>query len=152
MNVQFDINDSKWMDHIYYTCPKEQINWQYWKFPATFRGSQGLYEAYRYLYKTSQRHQGLISDDKIYLSQEHNQLLMEELIFQERTKWRKANNIDETTTLIFVSPGSTEAEAKSCLPTIAKAVDLFIAEYTKDNTVTKENFAVVVSVPESNLF
>ena len=77
---------------------------------------------------------------------------MEELIFQERTKWRKANNIDETTTLIFVSPGSTEAEAKSCLPTIAKAVDLFIAEYTKDNTVTKENFAVVVSVPESNLF
>jgi len=78
---------------------------------------------------------------------------MEELVFAERNNFRTKNNIDQTTTLFFVSPGSNEAEAKKSVPICYKALDQFIDSFGKEQGLTADNFAVVVSVPagEANL-
>jgi len=151
MNVNYIMEDEKFMDHVFYSCPLQVPNWKYYTFPSTFMGSQGLYDVYKYLYQNSERHKGLVSGNKIYLNEENNQLLMEELIFQERTKFRKANGIDESTTVFFISPGNEESEIKACLSKAAKAIELFITQYTKDNKMASDNFAVVVSLPEGIL-
>ena len=148
LNINYVINDEAFMDHVFYRVPKKNVNWEYYNFPGTFTGSQGLWNVYKFLYERSPTHKGLISNNKIYQSRGFNQLLTEELIFQERKKFREANNIDVSTTLFFVSPGNEEKEVSFCLPKVEKAVDLFIQEYTKDQTVTRDNFMVVVSVPE----
>lgn len=138
------------MDHVVYNCPLKSMNWQYYHFPSTFRGSQGLFNAYKYLYSTSESHRLLANDNKIYLSEKHNQLLMEDLISQERSKFRQKHGLDESTTVFFLSPGSNEAEVKFSTPMCYKGIDLFIDQFSKAQGLTSDNFAVVVSIPQNS--
>lgn len=57
------------MDHCVHTNPREAVNWQYYQFPGVFRGDQGLYNAYKYLYSTSPNHKNLAANNKIYISE-----------------------------------------------------------------------------------
>lgn len=72
---------------------------------------------------------------------------MEELIVAERERFRTEHNIGETTTLFFVSPGSQEAEVKHALPTAAKGINHFINTVGKDQGLSADSFAVVITAP-----
>lgn len=141
----------KYLDHILYTIPKEPVNWQYFKFPSTYVGSQGVYDAYSWLYRTSSKHTGLVDDNGIWLNLEFNSLLMENLIAEQRTIFRKAHNIGETQTVMFASPGSDAGEVGKFIKTISKGAALFVNKYIKNEKMTQENFAIVVSIPKSKI-
>jgi len=152
LNVSWVIEDEAWMDHCVHTNPMQNVNFPmnfgYYHFPGVFRGDQGLFNAYKYLYSTSPNHKNLAANNKIYLSEKHNSLLMEELIHAERERFRTQYQIDQTTTLFFVSPGSQEAEVKKALPVATKGIDLFIESFGKEQGLNSDNFAVVISAPK----
>lgn len=105
------INQTKdtedFLDHFFYSIPREPLNWQYYKFPSTAVGVDGVYRAFRYLYSQSPEFQSCInSDNTILLSRKHNREIMETLIEQERLRFRAKHKIPETQTLIFCAPGS----------------------------------------------
>lgn len=49
INQRHEFTD--FQDHILYTCPKEPVNWKYFKFPSTFVGVDGVNRAYKYINK-----------------------------------------------------------------------------------------------------
>jgi len=148
LNVQYPIEDEHFMDHCVHTSPYNPGNWQYYQFPSIYRGQQGLFNAYKYLYGTSENHRGLVNNNRIYLFEENPQAEIEELVFQERINWRKNNGVEDSTSVFFVSPGSEESEMKVAIPMAYKAVNQFIESFGKEVGATADNFTVVVSLPE----
>lgn len=137
-------------DHMLYTIPKEPVNWQYYKFPSTFIGSQGIYDAYSYLYQSSERHAQLVDQSGIWINMEFNNLLMENLIAENRTRFRREHQIDETVTMMFASPGSDIGEVEKFIGTISGGAKLFVEKYINTQRMSADNFAVAVSVPQGN--
>ena len=135
----------KYLDHFFYSVPVPIVNWQYYTFPSTFFGSQGLFDAYEYLYKRSKSHSQLVNKKSIWVNEEYNNVIMEELIQDSRTAWRHKHSVPETNTLIFVSPGSDRQEIKWSGALVSKAVDQFINKFSK---VAADNFTVVISLPK----
>ena len=86
--------------------------------------------------------------NRIYLFEKDNQAEIEELVFSERMKWRKNNQVEDSTTVFFVSPGSEDAEMKVAIPLAFTAVNQFIESFGKEGGLTSDNFTVVVSLPE----
>lgn len=137
----------KYLDHYFYTVPFHQPNWQNYTFPSTFAGSQGLFDAYSYLYKQSSKYSGLASEKGIYLNREYNNIIMEELVLESRAAFRKKFSISEESTVFFGSIGSDRLEVKWSLPIVQKAVNAFIDKFSK---VSPENFTVVLSLPHGS--
>lgn len=138
----------KYLDHYVYTVPYHPPNWQYYKFPSTFAGSQGLFDAYSYLYRQSSKYNGLASEQGIYLNKEYNSIIMEELILESRAAFRKKYSISEESTVFFGSIGSDRLEVKWSLPIVQKAVNGFLEKFSK---VSPENFTVVLSLPHGSM-
>jgi lipid A disaccharide synthetase len=137
-----------YLDHYFYTTPYRPANWQRYTFPSTYVGIQGVYDAYEYLYRQTDKFRGLVDSKGIYLNEEYLGIMIEELVLESRNKWRSKNQIDEATTLFFASPGSDQYEIKWSMPIISKAVDQFLTKFSK---VSAENFAVVVSLPKGTI-
>lgn len=93
-------------DHIIYTLPKEPVNWNYFKFPSTFVGVEGVANAYAFLYRTSTKYQSLVKKNSIFISHQYHKDIMEELISKERIRFREKHEINESATVFFVSPGN----------------------------------------------
>jgi hypothetical protein len=148
LNVTSRIEDEHFMDHCVHTCPYNPTNWNYYQFPSIFRGEQGLFNAYKYLYVTSENHRGLVNNNRIYLFEKDAQSEIEELVFSERMNWRKNNAVEDSTTVFFVSPGSEDSEMKVAIPLAFTAVNQFIESFGKEGGLTSDNFTVVVSLPE----
>lgn len=138
-----------YLDHVLYTIPKEPVNWQYYKFPSTFVGSQGIYDAYKFLYQSSPRHANLADENGIWVNLEFNNLLMENLITENRSNFRKVHNIGETVTLMFASPGSDLGEVEKFIKTISGGAKMFVEKYINTQRMSSDNFAIVVSIPDS---
>ena len=100
-------NYQEYLDHIFYTIPIEPVNWQNFKFPSTYVGSWTAARAIEYLYNTSSKHKNLIKDDNtILISREYNSQILEELITEERIKFREAQKIGDTINVFYVCPGN----------------------------------------------
>lgn len=138
------VDHLKYLDHFFYNVPVPVVNWQHYTFPSTFYGSQGLFDAYEYLYKRSKSHSQLATGKSIWLNEEYNNVIIEELVLDSRAAWRQKHNVPETNTLIFVSPGSDRQEIKWSGALVSKAVDKFIHKFSK---VAADNFTVVISLP-----
>jgi hypothetical protein len=52
---------------------------------------------------------------------------------------------------MFASPGSDAGEVGKFIKTISKGAALFVNKYIKNEKMTQENFAIVVSIPKSKL-
>ena len=50
---------------------------------------------------------------------------------------------------MFASPGSDVAEVGKFINTISKGATQFVNKYVKNEKMTQENFAIVVSIPRS---
>jgi lipid A disaccharide synthetase len=139
------IEHEGYLDHFFYSIPLEPINWTGYKFPSTFVGSQGLFDVYSHLYQGSSKHKNLVDKNGIYINEEYSPILFEELILQRRSEFRTANDIPETNTVIFASPGSDQVEINWAVPKIAEGVNILLKRFSK---VASDNFTVVISLPE----
>ena len=138
------LEHDKYLDHFFYSVPFNPPNINHYTFPSTCVGSQGLFDAYSYLYSRNAAYKDLVDKRGISLDLEHNSAIMEELVAQSRASWREKHSIPEEKTVIFFSPGSDAQEMKWSGAIVAKAVEKFLAKFSK---VSADNFAVVVSVP-----
>lgn len=143
------INQTKdtedFLDHFFYSIPREPLNWQYYKFPSTAVGVDGVYRAFRYLYSQSPEFQSCInSDNTILLSRKHNREIMETLIEQERLRFRAKHKIPETQTLIFCAPGNREAEVNWTVDLLRNGVQEFL-KLDKIKPINSDNFTVVIT-------
>ena len=110
--------DRELFDHAIYTVPVPVNHWSYSEFPNTYMGSEGVYNAWKFLYNSSERHSKLVEKNGIWINPEFNTLLMENLILDNRRNFRKANEIGETVTVMFAHPGDTLKQAKKFMKTI----------------------------------
>lgn len=92
-------------DHILYTLPREPVNWQYFKFPSTYIGVEGVAKAYKFLYGTSEKYQGYVKENSILISHRFHRDIAEQLISQERARFREKHAINESATVFFLGPG-----------------------------------------------
>ena len=137
------------VDHILFTIPRDYVKRSFYQFPSTFIGSQGLFDAYKFLYSSSDRHKNLVDDDGVWVNLEFNSILTENLISDNRDSFRKQNDIGETVQVLFASPGSNAKEFDLFIETIKGGAAEFVNKYIDTQKMSKENFTVVVSVPES---
>ena len=144
-----NVEHEYYLDHYFYTTPFRPANRQRYTAPSTFTGIQAIYDVYEFLYKQNDKYKGYVDQKGIFLNQEFNSIVMEELILQSRAQWREKHNVQESATLFFVSPGSDEKEMAFSIPLVTKAVNEFLIKFSK---VSAANFAVVISFPEGDLF
>lgn len=141
----------QWLDHLFYTNPRPAVNPQNYKFPSTFIGNQGLYNAVRYLYSSSSRHSQLVDDRGLWLDPTYHPLILENLTLEEGLRFRQKHKIDETATVFFASPGSSLAEAKLFSKTIIDGAKLLIQKVTSSEKLSESNFCIIISTPPSGL-
>jgi hypothetical protein len=134
-----------YLDHFIYDVPRNPINRLHYIFPSTYTGSQGLFDAYSYLYSQNKEFSGLADEKGIYLSPESNDILMDELILKSRQAFRSKHSIPESATVFFASAGSDANEVKACGKLFLESVEHFLSKYSK---VGPENFVAILSVPQ----
>lgn len=139
INQRFEF--STYVDHWLYTVPKDPMNWRYYKFPSTYVGIWSVARAIEYLYKSSPKHQHLVSDNTLLISGEFNYMIMETLIQNERQKFRQQNNIEESVNLFYTLPGNSKEEILWAIPLIHGTVSHFVKKFPD---FSAENFAVVI--------
>ena len=96
----------EYLDHIFYTIPLQPQNWQNFTFPSTYVGSWSAAKAIEYLYSTSSKHKNLIKDNTILISKEYNSQILEELITEERIRFRETQKIGDSTNVFYICPGN----------------------------------------------
>lgn len=124
-----------YVDHYLYSLPMEPVNWQYFKFPSTFVGNQGAYQALHWL----------SASPTLFLAKEYHMETAEEKVQHVRRTFRDNQNISEEQTLVFVGAGNTKAEI---LYSVELALES-VKELSKRpvlNNQAMSNFKCVVSV------
>lgn len=105
MIIDQRVNFKWYQDHILYTLPREPVNYCYFKFPSTYIGVEGVGRAYKFLYETSEKYKGFVKENSILISHRNHREIMEELIINERSRFRKKHGIDDSATVFFLGPG-----------------------------------------------
>lgn len=96
----------KYLDHVFYTTPKAAVNWRYYTFPSTYVGKFGAAKALAHLYKNSSEHKHLLKEHTLLVSELNNQQVIEHLLKEESQRFRSANDLSDTATVIFTMPGT----------------------------------------------
>lgn len=95
----------EWLDHMFYTVPRDPVNWQKFKFPSTYVGKWPAQKALAYLYRTSPEYEKLVKENTIFLNEEYNQEIVEGLVHEEGLRFRKKHQLSDTATVFFTLPG-----------------------------------------------
>jgi len=139
----------EWLDHMFYTVPREPVNWQKFKFPSTYVGKWVAARALAYLYRNSPDYQNFLKENTFYLNETYNQEIVEGLITEEGRKFRSKHQLADTATIFFTMPGNTSEEIKMAMPLIHSSVSEFLSKFTEgDRAIAKENFALVITTEE----
>ena len=139
---------TNYLDFFVHTLPLKMASPQNFTFPGQFIGKQVVFDALSFLYKQTPRFSQNVNPETIVLSSKINVLATEEIAFHLRQEFRERNFIPESSYLFFISPGSEDKEIADNLKVAAKAVEVFVEKFTKDNRFSKKNFGVVISLPE----
>eukprot|EP01017_Pseudomicrothorax_dubius_P040117 TRINITY_DN6235_c0_g1_i1.p1 TRINITY_DN6235_c0_g1~~TRINITY_DN6235_c0_g1_i1.p1 ORF type:complete len:520 (-),score=148.07 TRINITY_DN6235_c0_g1_i1:513-2072(-) len=139
-----------YLDHFLYTIPREPINWEYYKFPSTYVGSYAAGRVVDYLYRNSEKLRPFAQDNKIYIAKESHAQVIENLVNQERSRFREKRGIHETATVIYANLGQSDKEINWFVDLVRKSINEFLARYSKSGDiparlVSPENFVLVLA-------
>jgi len=143
-----------YLDHLFYTIPLEPENWQYYKFPSTFVGNWAVGRSLEWLYRNSDKYKNMVKDDSILVSKEFNSQIIEELVSNQRVKFREASKLDDSVNVFYACPGNTVEEIKWAIPLVYGSVMEFMKKLAKPlskspRALESESFALVItSTPE----
>mmetsp|Transcript_15083 Transcript_15083/g.17403 ORF Transcript_15083/g.17403 Transcript_15083/m.17403 type:complete len:523 (+) Transcript_15083:56-1624(+) len=142
-------SSQEWVDHMFYTVPREPVNWQKFKFPSTYVGKWVAQRALAYLYRNSPEYEKFVKENTIYLNELYNQEIVEGLIAEEGKKFRSKHQIGDTATVMYTLPGNTSEEIQLAMPLIHASVNQFVSKFTEgERAVAKENFVLVITTEE----
>lgn len=136
-----------YLDHHFSVIPRPAVNYQYFQFPNTVVGSEGIGRAWQYLYQASPKFKSFAGENHIFLSQEFNKDIIESLVAEERQRFRRKNNITETRTVILLAPGNIPSEVDWSLAVVQKGVQEFFRR-KEVKGLDKTNFHLLVLSPE----
>lgn len=134
------------LDFFINTMPSVAFDLQEYDFPGVFIGKQVVFNAWKFLLGNSEKYRECVKGRMIYLQKEVNHLVMEELIFEQRQVFRNEMGIEESATVIFISPGNEKNEINKNMPVCLNAVAGFVNKFTKSGRLNKNNFHVVISL------
>lgn len=131
-----------YLDHIFYTIPIEPRDWNNFKMPSTYIGQNAFEKAYRFLL---QRNNGdhLVTSNSVKLNIDHFYSETEQYIESERRTFRSKFEIPESSTVLFLAPGSNAKEISWSLPILNKTANEFVKDHEKSD------FSVVIPTNES---
>lgn len=112
------------------------------QYPGTFFGHQGVFDAYKYILSTDARYAGCFENGMLRLNKHDLTLIIEELSFNERRKFREKHNIPDSNYAIYVWAGDAEQEHKKNWPVIIKAVKTFLEDAKQ--SFQPSSFTVIV--------
>jgi hypothetical protein len=114
----------------------QPVNWQYFKFPSSFVGKEGAYQAIKYL---TGGHNNLM------LPKEYHMEVIETKVQQIKTLFRQEHNIKEEETLVFIGAGNTKQEIQYSVNLALESV-IELSKRPVLNNQPMTNFRSVISV------
>ena len=144
------IQEQKHLDHVLYTIPIDNPNFNYNRqFPGTYVGQSPFERALRYLLEKWDTEESFIRPESVMMSRSHFYEETEPFILKEREEFRKKFDIPEDNTVFFMAPGDAENEVKWSLPIMERTVRMLMDQLQNRGINTNEFSVVIPTTPNS---
>lgn len=148
----WDENHDYFCNEAFYTYALRMINKRYYIFPSTYIGQYGSYEALRHVYSKCSNHFGhLLKENSILASREHFLDDIQKGRSIIRKQFRDTHKIEDSDTVVFLSPGNTIEENKYTMEAFRRGYNEFIGIHSYPTSLShhapnKESFKLVISI------